>query len=124
MSQEQLSLISLILFVPFILTTVWIFLMVHIYTDKAERLLPNSRLVKDNKKLFSHMGLLGKATSNGVISYILLMPKLIAKKGLVDVTEVHNFPRKLKLILILSWGSNSFFFFALIALNVYRRHVM
>ena len=124
MSHAPLGLVSVILFAPFILTTIWVFLMVHIYTEKAESLLPNSKLVKDNKKLFSQMGLMGKDTSNGVITHILLMPKLFAKKGLVDANEVKNFPRKLKLILTLSWGSSSFFLFALIAVDIYSRYFL
>jgi hypothetical protein len=61
---------------------------------------------------------------NGVISYILLMPKLIAKKVRSMSLKSITSQKKLKLILIWSWVSNSLFFFALIALNVYRRHVV
>ncbi|WP_143497390.1 hypothetical protein [Pseudomonas sp. Irchel s3h17] len=97
--------------------------MVHIYTEKAEALMPNSRFVEANIGVFSQAGLMGKAMRNGFLTVVLLTPTLTVKRGFVSVANVRKLPKGLRQKLVVTWGSSTFFFFALIALNMYRRYI-
>ncbi|KPG95522.1 hypothetical protein AEQ67_20050 [Pseudomonas sp. RIT-PI-q] len=123
MSQVSLGLISFFILVPLILIEFWLIYMVHVYTEKAEALMPNSRFVEDYKGMFSHAGLMGKAMRNGLLTLVLLTPNLTAKRGLVDISEVKNFPRKLKRILVVSWGLCFLFFVALVIFGSYLKYM-
>ncbi|ANJ55965.1 hypothetical protein PS874_01361 [Pseudomonas fluorescens] len=122
MSHESLGLISLMLFPPFLLLAIWLIYMVHVYTERAEALMINSSFIEANRSLFSQMGLIGKAMRNGLLTLALLTPTLAAKRGLVNVADVKNFPIGLRRILFLSWGSSFVFSVALVVLNVFRRY--
>lgn len=104
MSADLLDLISLFIFPLFMLLAIWLFYMVHVYTEKAEALLPNSKFVETNRAAFFHMGIMGKIIRNGVLTMVLLTPAFTAKRNIVDVAEVERFPRGLKIILVASWG--------------------
>ncbi len=82
----------------------------------------NSSFIEANRSLFSQMGLIGKAMRNGLLTLALLTPTLAAKRGLVNVADVKNFPIGLRRILFLSWGSSFVFSVALVMLNVFRRY--
>ena len=122
MSHELLGRISLMLFPPFLLLAIWLIYMVHVYTERAEALMINSSFIEANRSLFSQMGLIGKAMRNGLLTLALLTPTLAAKRGLVNVADVKNFPIGLRRILFLSWGSSFVFSVALVVLNVFRRY--
>ncbi|KPG98191.1 hypothetical protein AEQ67_12575 [Pseudomonas sp. RIT-PI-q] len=123
MSQIPLGLIALLIGVPMILIVIWLTYMVHVYTEKAEALMPNSIFVEANKKTFSHAGLLGKSVRNGFLTMVLLTPALTAKRGLVDVADVQNFPSGFKRMLVASWGLNFLFCVALIVFGSYLKAI-
>lgn len=106
MSADLLGLISLFIFPLFMLLAIWLFYMVHVYTEKAEALLPNSKFVETNRTAFFHMGIMGKFVRNGVLTMVLLTPAFTAKRNIVDVAEVDRFPRGLKIMLVVSWGAS------------------
>ncbi|WP_152974883.1 hypothetical protein [Pseudomonas sp. RIT-PI-q] len=97
--------------------------MIHIFTEKAESLLPNSSFVTGIRSTYAHAGLLGKAIRNGVVTLALMMPHTFARKGILDLTEAKNFPQGLKRILFLSWGSAFVFLIAGIVLGAYLKHM-
>ncbi|KQZ91536.1 hypothetical protein ASD60_24375 [Pseudomonas sp. Root562] len=101
----------------------WLIYMVHIYTEKAENLLPNSNFVELNIKIYSPAGLMGKAMRNGFLTLALLNPKLLAKRGLVDLKDVKNFPRKLKWMFVTSWASCSLFTVSLVIFGAYIKYI-
>lgn len=123
MSPPPLGLIGLFIGAPLTLITIWLFYMVHMYTEKAEALMPNSRFVEANIGVFSQAGLMGKAMRNGFLTLVLLTPNLTTKRGLVDVAEVENFPKGLKRMLVASWGLCFLFTAALIILGIYIEHI-
>ena len=95
-----LKLTLLLIFPLYIILTIWLVYMVHVYTEKAEALLPNSRFVETNKKGFFHMGIMGKTIRNGVLTMVLLTPAFTEKRDIVDISEVEKFPKRLKLMLV------------------------
>lgn len=76
------------------------FYLSHRLTEKLESLLPNCKLINDNKIIYSGLGFTGKVFRFGTISLMLLFPKTYARKGLIDLNEVEQLPRHIKKILI------------------------
>lgn len=123
MSSVPLGLIGFFIGVPLIIILLWLFYMVHIYTEKAEALLSDSGFVKANLKAFDQAGFLGKAMRNGFIALVLINPNVLVKKGLVNVEEVEKFPKELKRILVISWLLCFLFTSALMFLGFYIEYV-
>lgn len=123
MNDIPLGLTSLLVVAPTILIAIWLFYMIHIFTEKAESLLPNSSFVAGIRSTYAHAGLLGKAIRNGVVTLALMMPHTFARKGILDLTEAKNFPQGLKRMLFLSWGSAFVFLTAGIILGAYLKHM-
>jgi hypothetical protein len=53
----------------------------------------------------------------------LISPDLLAKRGLVNVNEVKEFPKKIKRILVVSWVLCFLFTSALMILGFYIEYV-
>lgn len=123
MSSVSLGLLGFFIGMPLIIILVWLIYMVHAYTEKAEALLSNSGFVKANFKAFDQAGLLGKAMRNGFITLVLINPDLLAKRGLVNLNEVKEFPRRIKRILVVSWVLCFLFTSALMVLGFYIGYV-
>lgn len=119
MSQMPLGLISLLVVAPTIFLAIWLFYMIHAFTEKAESLLPNSSFVEGLRSTYARAGLPGKAVRNGVITLALMMPNTFARKGVLDLTEAKNFPHGLKCILFVSWGLAFAFLAAGVTLGIY-----
>lgn len=73
------------------------------HLDKIEGLLSKSDFVMGNRNLYLHAGLLGKVMRVCTISTLLTTPSLFARRGLVDVTQLRDFPSSMKKILIGAW---------------------
>lgn len=119
MSHESRTLIAIFIFVPFLLSAMWLFYMVHVYTERAEAFMKNSSFIQANKSLYFRMGLIGKAMRNGLLTLALLTPSVAAKRGLLVSDDVKSFPIGLKCILFCSWGSSCVFSVALVAVDFF-----
>ncbi|MBO9550574.1 MAG: hypothetical protein J7573_14085 [Pseudomonas sp.] len=73
------------------------------HLDEIEELLSKSNFVLGNRKLYLHAGLLGKIMRICTMSALLTMPSLFARRGLVDVTQLRDFPNSMKRILVGAW---------------------
>ena len=123
MSPLPLGLIGLLIGAPIILMVVWLTYMVHVYTEKAEALMPNSSFVDANKKAFSQAGIFGKSIRNGFLTMVLLTPHLTAKRGIVDVQEIKHFPKKFKRMLVVTWAANFLLCLALLVFGSYLKYL-
>lgn len=94
------GLIGLLIMGPMIFSMLAIVYVAHYYVESFEAMMPNSRIVRDYRRVFSSPGLVGKLMRTGSISMILMMPKMYARRGLVDLDEVRGFPRRLKRVLV------------------------
>ncbi|UTL80745.1 hypothetical protein [Pseudomonas putida] len=94
------GLIGLLIMGPMIFSMLAIVYVGHYYVESFEAMMPNSRIVRDYRRVFSSAGLVGKLMRTGSISMILMMPKMYARRGLVDLDEVRGFPRRLKRVLV------------------------
>ncbi|WP_339502852.1 hypothetical protein [Pseudomonas silesiensis] len=86
-------------------TEIWLIYMTHRFTEEAESFLPKSTFVEANRAAYSQAGFIGKGMRNGFLTLVLMIPGLCAKRGVVDIAEAKNFPKDLKRILFVSWGS-------------------
>lgn len=122
MSPDAVGIISGVIGIPMMLIAIWLIYVVHAYTEKSERMMPKSSFVKANIDTFSQAGFIGKAIRNGFLTIVLLTPECSHKRGIVDLTEVRDFPAGLKCILIMTWGACGFIFLALVSFGVYIKY--
>lgn len=66
----------------------------HRKIDYIEGFLLNCNAITGEKKLWLHAGLMGKFFRLTNISFILLIPKIYARKNLIDIKEINNLPSK------------------------------
>ena len=105
MNTDHIGLIFLIILSPLLLVAVWLIYVVQAHTEKAEALLCNSHFVRVNIAAFSNMGVVGRFMRSGVLTMVLIMPGFSVKRGIVNAAEVEKFPKVLKRMLVISWGS-------------------
>jgi hypothetical protein len=95
---------TLLIFVPLILSLFSVLYLAHAYTEKIERLLSCSAFVKHHRETFSGLGFIGKVVRIGFIAITLSIPKVMARRGGVDISQLKTFPYRLKLLLVGSWA--------------------
>ncbi|PNB71079.1 hypothetical protein C1X64_26750 [Pseudomonas sp. GW456-E7] len=104
MKDVHVGLVFLVILGSLLLVVVWLIYIVRVYTEKAEALLCNCHFVSVNKAAFSNIGVVGKIMRSGVLTMVLIMPGISARRGIVNAAEVEKFPKVLKRILVISWG--------------------
>ncbi|MBA4702822.1 hypothetical protein NLO85_23545 [Pseudomonas savastanoi] len=90
----------------------------HKYIDLIEGDLPGCSYVSDTRKVWGSAGLLGKVMRGGIIATIIMMPKIHAKRGLVDGGEVEGLPRYYKRLLVTPIAFGGILIFCLVALSI------
>lgn len=123
MHQIPLGLTGLCIGTALILTEIWLIYMIHAYTEKAESLLPRSSFVDANKAAYSQAGFIGNGMRNGFLTLVLAIPGPCAERGILDVCDARNFPKKFKRMLFVSWGMGFLFFVALMIFGGYIKYL-
>lgn len=85
--------------------------------DRLESLLSGCKMVIENKAIYHQESLIGKVMRVWAISVMLIMPRLYARKGLVDLDEVKKVPLKLKVILLFVYPTFFGLFGALVSMR-------
>lgn len=73
------------------------------YLDQIEGVLSRSKFVSGNKSLYSSAGLIGKIMRICTVSVLLSMPRIFARKGLVEIEQITKLPGFLRGFLVLNW---------------------
>jgi hypothetical protein len=89
----------------------------HKYVEAIENRLPHSPYISDIRRTWSNAGLLGKVMRSGIIAMIFLMPKMHAKRGLIDAQEVSALPQRYKYLLTVPLIACCVLFIALLTLR-------
>ncbi|BBH44314.1 hypothetical protein [Pseudomonas sp. KU43P] len=89
------------------------------HLERVESLLANCTFVTGNRKTLSQAGLFGKVMRMLSISLALTFPKAYARKGLLDLNEVANFPNRIKKTLILLGAMHPILIGSLIAFRIW-----
>ncbi|RMQ18271.1 hypothetical protein ALQ08_101158 [Pseudomonas syringae pv. delphinii] len=118
MTNIPIGLIGLFIMVPMILNLIATAVIAHKYVEIIEEQLPNCSSVQTIREAWSGGGLLGKVMRGGVISIVLMVPKLSARRGVIDAKEVEKLPAFYKKILIIPTVVNSCLFTAMMALSI------
>ncbi|KPX41338.1 Uncharacterized protein ALO69_02264 [Pseudomonas ficuserectae] len=118
MTNIPIGLIGLFIMVPMILNLIATAVIAHKYVEIIEEQLPNCSSVQTIREAWSGGGLLGKVMRGGVISIVLMVPKLSAKRGVIDAKEVEKLPAFYKKILIIPTVVNFCLFTAMMALSI------
>lgn len=119
MTSIPIGLIGLFIMVPMILNLIATAAIAHKYVEIIEEQLPNCSSVQTIREAWSGGGLLGKVMRGGVISIVLMVPKLSAKRGVIDAKEVEKLPALYKKILIIPTVVNFFLFTAMMVLSIF-----
>ncbi|WP_457791690.1 hypothetical protein [Pseudomonas syringae] len=118
MTNIPIGLIGLLIMVPLILNLIATAVIAHKYVEIIEEQLPNCSSVQTIREAWSGGGLLGKVMRGGVISIVLMVPKLSARRGVIDAKEVEKLPAFYKKILIIPTVVNFCLFTAMMALSI------
>lgn len=119
MTHIEPGLIAFFIIAPMLVTVCALIYIAHKYIETVETQLPNCRIVNVNKEAFSNAGLLGKVMRTCSISTILTIPKLCARRGMIDLVEVQNFPPRLRRLLTIPWNLLCVLFVALMVFRVW-----
>ncbi|BCS42499.1 hypothetical protein ALQ57_03494 [Pseudomonas amygdali pv. hibisci] len=119
MTNIPIGLIGLFIMVPMILNLIATAVIAHKYVEIIEEQLPNCSSVQTIREAWSGGGLLGKVMRGGVISIVLMVPKLSAKRGVIDAKEVEKLPAFYKKLLIIPTVVNFSLFIAMMALRIF-----
>ncbi|WP_024668825.1 MULTISPECIES: hypothetical protein [Pseudomonas syringae group] len=95
----------------------------HRYIDTIEGCLSGCSYVSDIRNVWGSAGLLGEVMRYGLIATIIMMPKIYAKRGLVDVGEVEGLPRFYKRLLVTPIVIGGALIFCLFALDVASKYI-
>ena len=95
----------------------------HRKIDYIEGLLSNCDAITGEKKLWLHAGLMGKFFRLTNISFILLIPKIYARKNLIDIEEINNLPSKIKTLLIFLGSSFFILSAAFFGLGIFMHYL-
>ncbi|POR82558.1 hypothetical protein BKM25_01965 [Pseudomonas avellanae] len=109
MTNIPIGLIGLFIMVPMILNLIATAVIAHKYVEIIEEQLPNCSSVQTIREAWSGGGLLGKVMRGGVISIVLMVPKLSARRGVIDAKEVEKLPAFYKKILTIPTVVNFFY---------------
>lgn len=123
MTQIPIGLIAGFILVPTFFICIWVGYVAHAYTEKAEAFLSNSSIVVGTKSIYSQAGLLGKVMRSCILTMALMIKNLCIKKGILELSEVENFPKKLMRLLFVSWGLVFLVCAALMALSIYSNFI-
>jgi hypothetical protein len=118
MREIEFGLLGLFIVAAMILTCLAVAVIAHRYVEIIESQLSGCSFVKTIRDAFSGAGLLSKIMRGGVIAMVLMTPKLSARKGIVNVQEIHNLPRRYKNLLIIPAAAAAFLFCSLITLRI------
>ncbi|MDU8432369.1 hypothetical protein RYA99_24580, partial [Pseudomonas syringae pv. actinidifoliorum] len=94
MTNIPIGLIGLFIMVPMILNLIATAVIAHKYVEIIEEQLPNCSSVQTIREAWSGGGLLGKVMRGGVISIVLMVPKLrILRSTHRAVADSRTFPK-------------------------------
>ncbi|ARD13896.1 MULTISPECIES: hypothetical protein [Pseudomonas] len=118
MTNIPVGLIGILIMVPMILNLFATAIIAHKYVEIIEEQLPNCSSVQTIREAWSGGGLLGKVMRGGVISVVLMLPKLSARRGIIDASEVERLPARYKNLLIIPTTITFILFTAMMALRI------
>lgn len=121
MNSIQIGLANGIVLFLLLVVCISIAFIAHKYVDTIESYLANSPYLIDTKKAWGSAGLIGKVMRGGIIAAIVMMPKIHAKRGLIDAGEVERLPGYYKKLLVAPIALGSVLILCLMALRVASR---
>ncbi|RMS75836.1 hypothetical protein ALP59_103110 [Pseudomonas savastanoi] len=123
MTSAQIDLFSGFILIAIGLVLVVIMLIAHMYVEAIESRLSNCSYIEDNRRVWSNAGLLGKVMRGGIISMVLIMPKMHAKRGLIDVQELSRLPQRYRYLLMIPFIACCVLLVFLIVLSVGEKYI-
>lgn len=123
MNSVQVDLLSGFILIAIGVVLFSVAVIAHKYIEVIESRLSNCPYIEDNKRVWSGAGLLGKVMRGGMISMVLVMPKMHARRGLIDTQELSRLPRLYKYLLVVPFITCCVLLVFLIVLSVVEKYV-
>lgn len=95
--------VALLVFSPGLIILILLIYIAHFYVERIESLLEKSSYIQGIRSTFLRAGLPGKVLRTCCIACVMTMPAIYARRGLINMKEVNNFPLKMKRTLIGLW---------------------
>jgi len=111
MNNVALAIIVISILFLGVVSACWILLSSYRFTEMVESYLNKSRFVENNRKVFSHAGLMGLLIRNCAMALMFLIPRLCERRGLIEKDELLNLPIHLKRKLLVPWVVSGFSLF-------------
>jgi hypothetical protein len=86
---------------------------------RIDRLLSRCTVVADHKAAFVGLGFMGDVIRVGAVFTILLIPRLYARKKLIDEGQVRGFSSSLGRLIVNAWSLSYFAAFKMVAFGFY-----
>lgn len=104
MTNFQANLASLFLFILFMVAFSLLTYISVRHIDRIESMLSKSQFVTSNRLIFSRAGVIGKVMRIYTISILLMIPGVFARRGLANLQQIREFPRRTRLVLVMTWA--------------------
>ncbi|MCF5732639.1 hypothetical protein [Pseudomonas syringae] len=124
MTSSQLDLFAGFVLIAIGVVLLAVILIAHKYIDVVEGCLENSSYIEDNRRVWSNAGLLGKVMRGGIISMVLIMPRMYAKRGLVDIEELNRLPKRYRHLFMGPFIAVCVLLVLLVALDVFEKYLL
>ncbi|MDC3734805.1 hypothetical protein KDL27_03270 [Pseudomonas syringae pv. syringae] len=124
MTSSQLDLFAGFVLIAIGVVLLAVILIAHKYIDVVEGCLEHSSYIEDNRRVWSNAGLLGKVMRGGIISMVLIMPRMHAKRGLVDIEELNRLPKRYRHLFMGPFIAVFVLLFLLVALDVFEKYLL
>lgn len=95
--------VALLVFSPGLIILILLIYIALFYVERIESLLEKSSYIQGIRSTFLRAGLPGKVLRTCCIACMMTMPAIYARRGLINMKEVNNFPLKMKRTLIGLW---------------------
>ncbi|NWC92373.1 MULTISPECIES: hypothetical protein [unclassified Pseudomonas] len=118
MTNIPIGLIGIFIILPMIINLIVTAVIAHKYVETIESHLPNCSFVSTIREAWSGGGVLGKLIRGGVMTIVMMMPNLCAKKGIIDINEMNRLPVFYKRLLIIPMLITFTLFTAMMALRI------
>ncbi|HEY0287632.1 MAG TPA: hypothetical protein VGC62_11560 [Pseudomonas sp.] len=114
MRELDAGLVALLIMVPFVLNAVFLLGVAILYVDEIEERLGNSKLIRESRAMFVGFGFWSVCIRVGLAALVLTGSSRCVKRGLVNVDDIDQFPRGLRLLIQIPWALELILAFALL----------
>lgn len=113
------GLVATSIMIPGILSLLVLLFITWWVRGEVDSRLSRCSIIVDINATFGGLGFIGDVYRVGTVACILIFPKLFLKRGVIDVRQVVDFPKKWKLLIVVPFFLNIIFFTAMLVFRAW-----